>query len=343
MITLEQSIHKDLKIIINKMIICDDAKEFDSLAGIYEVLNNIAKANNIYEIRYPDIYKKYQSFNIDNIVERLNEKTLSNLNRNYKLNKRYANITNELKAIYNNNKHVPEYKTTINHQQTIDYALDFYKYYDNEIYAYLKDYLKYNKVFFLKNIINVAKGCMVDTRNNIVPYVFIEETNNVCEFLTLVHELIHIYFQNIEKNYTFDQQINKNTNNFGEVYSSFIELMALDYIKDNNFNKDDIYSYKVDYDNSLIEDLALYKHYLVNKKIMIKYMELLLNVEQYSYGKGLAYHFYDQYINNKETAKNNIKQFTLDYKEKNKKYLLNNYGLSQTDVFSSKTLKKYIY
>ena len=93
----------------------------------------------------------------------------------------------------------------------------------------------------------------------------------------------------------------------------------------------------------MIENLALYNKLLYKKKRYLKNLEIFINAEMYSYGKVLAYHFYEQYKNNKEMAKENIKEFTLDSKVYNKKHLLNDYGLKQEDVFSSKVLKKNIY
>ena len=51
-------------------------------------------------------------------------------------------------------------------------------------------------------------------------------------------------------------------------------------------------------------------------------VELFINSQAYSQGRVLAYHFYNQYLNNKEQAKENILNFMLKSNIHNKQYLL---------------------
>lgn len=343
MVNLETSIHKDLSIIISKMKEADNVKDFDTLLGIYDVLNKIAAVNNIDPLESEIADELYQKYDIDNIVERLNRRIKSNYGRYYKFNKRFSNIVDDLKEVYYNNKYEKNINNTIDNKKIINYTRDFFKNYDNNIYMFLDDYLKYERLFFVNDLFDSNYGCIIECDRYMKPYTLIEKTDSIIDFVSLVHELIHIYFQYLEIDYTNEECIRRDLNNFREVYSSFIELIAMDYLKENSFDKQEIYSIKVDYDNDMIENLALYNKLLYKKKRYLKDLELLINIEKYSYGKVLAYHFYEQYKNDPNEAKNNIKQFSLDSKEYNKKYLLNNYGLNQVEVFSSKVLKKNIY
>ena len=343
MVSLEQSIHKDLSYVIRKLNEIDNATDFDSLAAIYDVLNKIASLNNIDTIECDEIDELYKKYDIDSIVNNLNKRIINNYSNNYKLNKKFASIVKDLKDPYKENEYVPKYETRISNNKTIDYVKDFYKNYDDDIYSFIKDYLKHERLFFIDRLFETSGGCILDCGKFLKPYTFIESDYTICDFNALVHELMHIYFQNIEVNYTEEEQMRKNLNNFGEVYSEFIELIAMDYLKDTSFNKDEVYSLKVEYDNDMIENLALYNKLLFKKKRYLNNLEIFINSEMYAYGKVLAYHFYEQYKDNKEEAKKNIKQFYLDSILYNKKHLLNDYGLDKSEVYTSKVLKKNIY
>ena len=340
---LESSIHNDLNYVINKLKKTDNVEDFDSLAAIYDVLNKIAVVNNIDPIEFDEIEDLYQKYDIDSIVTTLNKRIINNYSNNYKLNKKFASIVKDLKEPYNNNHYEPKYHNYIDNKKTISYTKDFFRNYDDDIYSYIIDYLKHDRLFFVDKLFETSGGCILDCDRFLKPYTFIESDNTICDFNSLVHELIHIYFQNIEVKYNEDEKLRKMLNNFGEVYSSFIELVAFDYLKDNSYNEEELRSLKVEYDNDMIENLALYNKLLYRKKRYLSNLDIFINAEMYSYGKVLAYHFYEQYKNNPKEAKENIKNFCLDYITYNKKHLLNDYGLDKTEVYTSKVLKKNIY
>ena len=134
-------------------------------------------------------------------------------------------------------------------------------------------------------------------------------------------------------------------NGVSETYSIFIEFLVIDYLQKNNLFKKDTISYKKDIYFGLIEYLkSLYLMIVPCDICFDSYDEVGFYNESkiYSYGYLLAYHFYEQYLNDRDQAKENITNFMLDSKKYEFDYLINNYGLNEKEITNNKLLLKHI-
>ena len=103
----------------------------------------------------------------------------------------------------------------------------------------------------------------------------------------------------------------------------------------------DIDTYNKEYDYDLIECLAGYS---LNFEPEIKDVKddenrgFFQDSEAYAYGKVIAYHYYEQYLNNQEQTKKNILDLMLNTSNYNRHHLLNNYGLQEKQITNPKIL-----
>ena len=238
----------------------------------------------------------------------------------------------------------PNFKSKINIDASIRIVADFFKKYDKDIYDYYENFIINGKFFLVKRIFeNFGLSSVSDEL--LEPYLFLQNTNTMRDITVLAHEMIHIYLSEKQKYMNDQESLMCYVNGVNEVYSHYIEYILLDYLSSNNFNKKDIINYKKSLYSDLIEHLSAFYIMLEPTDIdFTSYEEVSMHNEMkiYSYGLYFLYYFYEQYMIDKDMAKENITNFMLDSKKYEFNYLINNYGLSEEKLRDHKVLLKHI-
>ena len=329
--TLEKQINSDL----NKIDECSfHSKELVNCAYL---LKDMARKVNIKtnisrQLNYEIFLYKHLKYKPDDLI-------INNYCDNYEYNLKVARMFFKVNFESDSNN----YSTVFTRNSSIKYANDFFKQYDKDIYDYFEDFILSKKMYFLRKGLEDFDGYTIEANDIITPYIFIKDKENIDDPLTIAHEIIHAYLSDITKKYSEMDRYFLNSKNFNEVYSYFIELLMLDYFEKININNDDIYNNFAEINISTLNFLHDYYTLLktgVNLK-KEKDVSLYFEIESIVYGRILAYHFYQNYLKDSEETKDNILNFMLDY-QNDKKYMLNNYGLDEDKVRSSKLLLKYM-
>ncbi len=287
-----------------------------------------------YELFDADVDKKYEEYIINNY-----EKCSVTNNKMGDLGVYFDNIYGE--------GYFKKYKTSMNTYDTVEMCKNFFDFYDKDISKYFNHLLDSRNIFIGGEFgEDGMRGCTYSLCSQNKPFIVVNDFNNILLADILVHEVIHSYIENAINDKSFEDSCQQSANSLDEVYSRFIELVFTHYLQEINFNSNDIDALTLSGDNTLIDFLCNYNYML--KKIPLDtilannelYYEFMNN-EVYSYGGVLAYHYFDEYLNNPEKCKDNIVNLSLDSKKHDRKYMLNNYGLKEENLGKSRVLKKH--
>ena len=287
---------------------------------IKDYLNNYVDDEECASKEYIDSYYNYKDFNI--ALTKIGQK----LNNEYDFE-----IVDE------------RYKSKIVFDDSIKIVADFFKDYDKDIYDYYENFIMNGKLFIVNEIFD-GYGLSSVSDELLEPYLFLQNNNNIIDLMVIAHEIIHIYLSEKEKYISNEEFKMKYINGINEVYSHYIEYIFLDYLESINYNKIDIINHKKNLYSDLIERLAVFYVMLESNIDFKSYDEVSFynELKLYSYGLYFLYHFYDQYLEDKDKAKENITNFMLDSKKYDFKHLINNYGLKEENLRDYKVLLKHI-
>ncbi len=315
---------------------------FEDYRETAEILIDIASDNGIY-INYPKRLNeelKNEDTNLRNIQKEMFENNFNNMKSfNNSISKLYNKINIENNYYYN------KYQVKMLQKDTIKIVSKFYQNFDKDISDYFEDLITSNKVFFTKHILDYLTGLTIEAIEDIKAYIFVTKKYTIVDAITLAHETIHAYLSEQLKNMTINEKNQYITNNIYEVYPFFIELVFLNYLQKNNFNIKDINKYITIYNYILSDNLYSLNTIINNKDFDLNNeidVESFNENQGYSYGGLFAYHFYNQYHNDKDEAKDNIYNFMTDAKDYDLNHLINNYGLNEKELSKCKILKKTI-
>ena len=269
---------------------------------------------------------------------------ISNYDNNYELNYNFAKMGNLIDNEYCFDKPT-KYKSKLSIDDSLMLVSNFFKYYDKELLDCFDDLYFNNRVYFLKKNMQEYEGITIEKNSLTDPYIFVLRKNNLKLPIILAHETIHAYLSNILLNISEKERKTLRDNNMEEVYSSFIELVFVNYLDSINYNYHDVQNYIDSYNNIMLESLNDYYQLLNDNKTKFMLKRNIydyIEQEKYSYGRVVAYHFFRNYLINKSNTNDNILQFMIDSKEYTKNHLLNNYGLSIEKITDKKRLVKYM-
>lgn len=222
----------------------------------------------------------------------------------------------------------------------------FLKQYDKDIYSFYKSLIKSDNIF----VFPLETGTVDSTFSfptEELSIVYYSNKNTIETALTIVHETIHAYINSFHYNSTLEQVSLQNINNLQEVYTETIELFFLDFASKINYDKKDIIKIQALTNFLMMKDLTEYNKILAsfeaeditsNEKVYLEFLEH----ECYSYGKVMSKHYYDLYQSDPMYAKENLLRLSIDSSLKEKKILLNNYGLEEHNLWSTKKLTKHL-
>ena len=201
--------------------------------------------------------------------------------------------------------------------------IDYLKQYRPNLYDLYMKMLKENRIFEIETGYDSA-DCNFFT----IPFSHDNSSIAVVDcyatlsyYFGIVHELSHVDCDENNKYYGKLAQADL-ANNLDEVYPIYNEIILGEYFKTNKLT-DKNYAFElaknqlIYNDNSLLDDFDI--HFM---------------------GNVLAISFYEMYLENKEKAEYNIKEFLKKYKGNDFKTNLNSFGLNEHKILSLKAIER---
>lgn len=334
---LESVVQQDIYKIVDELKRCNSINIYYDLVAKLYYLNELIVLKDL-NVTYPKEYW-YEYFKKDTNIKKsdFEKSVFYSAQNNYDFNLKFAKMSDKLINRYVMNgdyvslRYVPFNKS-------LEIADSFLKSFDKDIYEFFKKLINSPRFVLIDNVSNyegwsLRNNYLVDSYTIIVPYYFISD------FISIIHETMHSYNFELIKNSSIKEHDRLTINGLYEVPSFFIEHVGLDYLKDINYNVDEINKLDSVFDMELIYLLEEFKELLLNG--YSEYGDYLYK-ETYSYGRILSYHFYDQYLKDKEGTIKRLKKFMVDYKNYDRNYLLNNYGLNKSNITNPQMLTKHI-
>ena len=329
----EWVIEKHLNELLIELKKCKSKKSFFELSRtFYSILNIVDKLELNVNISNKFEYE-LNKMNIDKYFEKYQHDTIDNIELMYDFNLDFSKIYLSLQP---NNDYVHNYfSSIIDIKNSINLAKSFFEYYDNNIYHYFDNNVLDNGLFILTDRIDEA---LTFTSDRILPpYSFLNPSLTAKDFISIVHETSHSYIKNLLRYMKTEDRNKFLINNFEEVFPSFIELVAIKYLRDNGNPLSEIGIYEGLVNKSIVKFSNNFYYCLIDKNLD----EYRIN-EAYTYGRILSYHFFDNYLNDEEKTKKDILDFTIDSQHYDKEYLLNHYGLNQIELLNPYKLVKHM-
>ena len=331
---LEVEVQKD----INKIV--EELRNTKRLSKAYEFLlwlddiEKLAEYND-FNIVYPSDYDEVKSkFNSDKYADEIKDYCVNTKLEMFDIDKKICKISPYFEKKYQFSNQIVFHKA-VSIEDSIMLCEEFLKYYDKDIYELYNKLNDEGRYFLAK--LEGARGITLCGNKVAKPYVLLSVDTCANQFIeqifVLVHETIHAYIASIQGNLKKAESFRLYANNLEEVYSLFSELAVAEYLEGIGFNKRDVKAYRLAHLSDLIGYLKDFKK--------SHYLDVI--EDAYSYGHVLAYHFYDQYLKNKDLAKKNVTNFMIDSAYYNKRYMLNNYGLDERDILSPEIIEKHTH
>lgn len=340
MVNLKEVLQRDLDTIDEK--ISSGYNNTDIIIQNIDTIISIAFDQRIRLKRKENIKKIIKKYG--NYDEKVSDEYINNYHKYKKFNYDLTKIATVINQLYGYETIEPIFKEKINIDDAIKIDSQFLKQYDKDMYDYFENFI-INGNFFVVNNIFEGYGYSSVADELLDPYIILCKSNNIYYTTVLMHELVHVYLSEKERNMTKQEASLQYINGVSETYSIFIEFLVLDFLKENNLFNKDIIPYKKDLYSGLIEYLKILYLMIDPDDLCFESSEEVSFYNEakiYSYGYLLAYHFYDQYLNNRDKAKENITNFMLDSKKYEFEYLINNYGLNKEEITDYKLLLKHV-
>lgn len=323
---LESKIHTYIKNIRKKI----NSEESISLASDIYMIDEIIKLLNL-DINVPEEMIIFSDEN-DLLIDE-DPNFWINYNEMYETNKSISKLYKHLPNLTYN----PTF-SMINIENILILLSNFFSLYDKNIFNHYKKVLDKKLIYICPNIEDAyAKTFTLNSEK--CSYILISKENqNILFAQTLAHEIIHSYINTFLYDISPKERFKYHINSLDEVYSHFIELIFIDYLKKINYDKKEIKNLK-DYTNfTLGYYLSSFGEVFKNKDDLN--LEDYIIYENYSYGMLIAFHYYINYHKNPDKTKQDILNMTLNSASKDKHFLLNNYSLSEEDICNPKILTK---
>ena len=341
------------------------------LYHIKELMHGRQSDKVLFELRN-EVYSLFQAMDMSGVQFQVPDRLLASINRGddsqidrairelfvvnffktLDLNKKVTSIVDDIHTNIGDGYFL-NYRKPMAIEEVGDLVDGFFGEYDEDMQKFLEDKLNEGKIYFIKNNDEDYEGMtfFIDSQND--AFLLAEYDGTINSAIILAHELAHAYSKKYINN-NFEQKIFAYINDLDEVYSKYMEYVFIDYLKKIHFNEKEIKALQVNSDMNLIGFLEDYKEFIdqyeSNPKEIYNNDSLLfpfIDSEQYSYGQIVGYHFFKNYLKDKDKTKSNLFEFVSDTGKYDKTYMLNHYGLDEKEITSSKKLvkdmKKHFY
>ena len=234
---IESIIQKDIKGIVSNIRKHSNARVLNYYYSEIDMLLKYAEKVGI-KIEDPLLYRVCGLEKTDKIINEYYNREFDHYVDTYSTNKTLAYRVN---TMFDQNGSLPElmdFKRLVN---PVSLALDFLNYYDKDIYKYLKSELKAGHVYDWAIDENNA-GVTLNFQSLEKSYIFVHSglEENVHKASTLIHEVVHSYFNYITKGKSYDEENLMRINRLYETYPLFIELVFIDWLRKVRFKEYDI-------------------------------------------------------------------------------------------------------
>ena len=329
---LESKIQADIYNIVNQL------KNVKSINRAYRLLTCLSEHDEI--VNFNDLkvnYPKEYEYEVSKFTKEYDKflNTLSiyytylSYNRLLYTHHRLCSAYDKIEDMFDN-KFIPDLKTPVSLDKSVDLVAEFFVEYDLDVAKFFLELIRDKKVYFTND--KTGSGTTYNMSEKSDVYVFVTPENNIRDAITLTHEVMHAYIEEQQKTINDAEFTNTYIVNYFEVYSIFIELVFVKYLKDKKMYEDDLNCHIKRYLISITEDAKIFKE--------SEYTDSFN--ERYVYGFAIALHFYKQYLVNPKEAKENILKFMLETKERDKVEMLNDYGLNIENIQNEKKLQRYV-
>ncbi len=322
-----------------------------SLLDDVDILFSLINENDL-DLKIPYTLKDLEKFQYDNrLYNKKQDLIENNYNTMFKTNYEISSLYQDLEYKYGY-KIYDKIKNSLTFDESIELAEKFFESYDKDIYKFL-EYLKDNNYIYkypksIKNDTDYSyiSGATYPLKYIGQSYIFVRDTNDISCVSTIIHETIHAYLFTFDYKNSYEENLIEDINNLYEVYTEFIEILFLEYLKKSDFSQKDIDTTGTNINYVMINQLKEFNKILSKDKRLIIDNESEYNyyksVEVYVYGKILARHYLYEYFKNPNKTKDNLTNLYIDSKKYDKHYLLNNYGLKENNLKKPKVLLKHM-
>ena len=242
-------------------------------------------------------------------------------------------------------RHSPIIRKVFSFNSALDIVEDFFFSYDTDIYNYFL-FLRRNKYIYRTNLgTENSYGITLPLSVSDFAFVAIDKfTNDINLLMTIAHEVIHSYIFHLLYNMSYDEEVRRSMNCLDEVYSYFIEFAFADYLEDHHCDKRGLKIIRDNHFNCLISYLGNFKDNFDKFGIVSYDYDILryMRSETLAYGILLAYHYFNNYLSDRERTKDDILSLSLDSKSYDRHFLLNNYGVKESDLGNPLLIKRNI-
>lgn len=283
------------------------------LDGLYELCDNLG-------ISYPH-YSDFTSKTISYVKETTNLDEVKYL-------KRLFNNINNLKYDLNVDFEIFKKRNNEIEQQLIS---EFLKNNNMDAYLIYNNLKSQNRIIYIERMeeYDDIDGFTISSPFNHIIISFCDVSLE--KESSTIHEIFHVYDK---IKYNHDSQFNlkrTSTNDFTEVMPIFYELLYSDYLCDK----------KIIHSNLYLKMLLNSIYIEVEDNLSALNNNFYDSIIAHYFGSILALEFYDQYIENKEKALNNLDAFEKNYAYQSYDEIINSYGLNKNKILNLSTIKKY--
>lgn len=258
----------------------------------------------------------------------------------YSTNSSICNLTSLLPSSY---RRQPLFRRMFSFKRALDITEQFFLSYDKDIYDYFL-FLRNNK-FIYRTSLNDERsyGLTLSFSFSNTSFIVIDKyTSDINLLMTIAHEVIHSYVFHLIPNISYNESLMMKVNGLDEVYSYFIEFAFVDYLGDCFNFPNTLRIVKNSHFNCLLSTLNNFKN-VFSSFDCVSYdynMVDYLSKEAVVYGILLAYHYFDNYLSDPEKTKDDILSLIIDSKDYDRHFLLNHYGISESELGNPKVITK---
>ena len=225
--SLETVIQRDIFNIVRELKKCHNFSKYNDLVSKYYYISELINELEL-SIKYPkELEFELNKKSLDKIDKVLTRKYDETVKINEKINKKIIAMNNYFEDRYLNSEFDKEYNNIVDINDSINIVKDFFKQYDYEIYNFFISYLKNPRLIFIEGDNSEFVGYCTNSDYLTDSYVVVNVNNNLCDLITLAHEIIHAYTYTKLKYLTENEHAQIQVNSLRAVYSYFIELFLM--------------------------------------------------------------------------------------------------------------------
>lgn len=231
----------------------------------------------------------------------------------------------------------------VDFDEAMNLSLEFFDYYDKDILKHFKELIDKNLIHKASIIDDgITSGFTATIASQRESIIVIHDKESITLPSTIIHETFHSYVESFLYDIKYEERERRYINNLDEVITNFSELLFSQFLEEIKYDNDSI-----KYLQRSSADFLIYILSEFGQKDNFEFSDILKDFEMYreiegcTYGSLLSYHFLNNYNKDFKT-KDDILNFSLDVKDYDKKYMLDNYGLSLDTITDSKKIEKIL-